>query len=131
LRKLGKTWGSDVGKCWGSEGIDAPEHGQAFGTKSKENLSVLVAGKEVVVEYAKYDRYRRILGKVHVNGEDVNLELIEVGQAWHFKKYEGEQSVSDRVKYSDAEREARKQKRCGKTPIRFRPGSIGRPSESI
>ena len=26
------------------QGIDAPERGQAFGTKSKENLSVLVAG---------------------------------------------------------------------------------------
>jgi endonuclease YncB( thermonuclease family) len=62
-------------------GIDAPERGQAFGTKSKEHLSDLVAGKSVVVDYSKYDRYQRILGKVLVNGEDVNLEQIEAGLA--------------------------------------------------
>jgi endonuclease YncB( thermonuclease family) len=92
------------------QGIDAPERGQAFGTKSKENLSDLVAGKSVVVDYSKYDRYQRILGKVLVNGQDVNLEQIEDGMAWHYKKYQGEQSFSDRVKYSDAERESRRHK---------------------
>ena len=30
--------------------------------------------------------------------------------AWHYKEYQGEQSPSDRVKYSDAEREARRHK---------------------
>ena len=84
-------------------GIDAPERGQAFGTKSKEHLSDLIAGKSVVVDYSKYDRYQRILGKVLLNGEDVNLEQVEAGMAWHYKKYQGEQSSSDRVAYSDAE----------------------------
>jgi endonuclease YncB( thermonuclease family) len=49
--------------------IDAPERRQAFGTKSKDYLSDLVAGKNVVVDYSKYDRYQRILGKELVNGE--------------------------------------------------------------
>jgi endonuclease YncB( thermonuclease family) len=91
-------------------GIDAPERSQAFGTKSKEHLSDLVAGKSVVVDYNKYDRYHRILGKVLMNGEDVNLEQLEAGLAWHYKKYQGEQSSSERVKYSDAELEARRHK---------------------
>ena len=91
-------------------GIDAPERGQAFGTKSKEHLSNLVAGKSVVVDYSKYDRYQRILGKVLLGGEDVNLEQVEAGFAWHYKKYQGEQSSSDRVAYSDAELEARRHK---------------------
>ena len=91
-------------------GIDAPERGQAYGTKSKEHLSELVAGKSVVIDYNKYDRYQRILGKVIFNGEDVNLEQVEAGMAWHYKKYQGEQSASDRVKYSDAELEARRHK---------------------
>jgi len=39
------------------QGIDAPERRQAFGTKSKEHLSDLVAGKTVEVDYSKYDRY--------------------------------------------------------------------------
>ena len=90
------------------QGIDAPERSQAFGTKSKENLSNLVAGKSVLVDYSKYDRYQRILGKVLVNGEDVNLEQVEAGMAWHYKKYQREQSPSDRIKYSDAELEARR-----------------------
>ena len=60
-------------------GIDAPERGQAFGTKSKEHLSDLVAGRSVVVDYSKYDRYQRILGKVLVNGEDVNLNRSRPG----------------------------------------------------
>ena len=92
------------------QGIDAPERSQAFGTKSKEHLSDLVAGKSVVVDYSNLDRYQRILGKVLVNGEDVNLEQVESGMAWHYKKYQGEQSPSDRVKYSDAELEARRHK---------------------
>ena len=62
------------------------------------------------MDYSKYDRYQRVLGKVLVNGEDVNLEQVEAGMAWHYKKYQGEQSPSDRVKYSDAEREARRRK---------------------
>ena len=88
--------------------IDAPERGQAFDTKSKEHLSGLVAGKTVTVDYRDYDRYQRILGKVLLGGEDVNLEQVEAGMAWHYKKYQSEQSVSDRVKYADAEREARR-----------------------
>ena len=92
-------------------GIDAPERGQAYGTKSKEHLSDSVAGKFVVVEYDKYDRYERILGKVLLSGEDMNLEQIRAGLAWHYKKYQGDQTISDRVKYSDAELDARRHER--------------------
>ena len=92
------------------QGIDAPERRQAFGTKSKEHLSDLVAGKTVEVDYSKYDRYGRVQGIVMVSGEDANLEQIEAGMAWHYKKYQREQSPSDRVMYSDAELVARRQK---------------------
>ena len=87
-------------------GIDAPERGQAFGTKSKEHLSDSVAGKFVVVEYEKRDRYKRILGKVLLNDEDMNLEQVKAGYAWHYKKYQNEQTPSDRELYSEAEIEA-------------------------
>ena len=92
-------------------GIDAPERGQAFGTKSKEHLSDSVAGKFVVVEYEKRDWYKRILGKVLLADEDMNLEQIKAGLAWHYKYYQKEQTPADRVKYSDMEREARMEKR--------------------
>jgi endonuclease YncB( thermonuclease family) len=92
-------------------GIDAPERGQAYGTKSKEHLSDSVAGKFVVVEYEKRDRYEWILGKVLLSGDDVNLEQVRAGLAWHYKKYQGEQTVADRVRYSDAEMDARRHER--------------------
>ena len=92
-------------------GIDAPERGQAYGTKSKDHLSDSVAGKFVVVEYEKRDRYKRILGKVLLSGEDMNLEQVKAGFAWHYKKYQNEQSPSDRELYSQAEIEARAAKR--------------------
>jgi hypothetical protein len=38
------------------------------------------------------------------------LKQIEAGMAWHYKKYQREQSTTDRIKYSDAELEARRHK---------------------
>jgi endonuclease YncB( thermonuclease family) len=93
------------------QGIDAPERGQAYGTKSKDHLSDLVAGRFVVVEYDKRDRYGRIVGKVVVGGEDACLEQVSAGYAWHYKKYQSEQTETDRQLYSDAEIEARNAKR--------------------
>ena len=92
-------------------GIDAPEKKQAFGKKSKENLSKLVAGKYVVVEYDKLDRYKRVLGKILLSGEDMNLEQVSSGLAWHYKKYQSEQSKADRIEYSEAEVDARDARR--------------------
>ena len=63
-----------------------------------------------MVEYNDLDRYHRILGKVLLDGEDINLEQVSSGMAWHYKKYQREQTTADRVRYSDAEREARRQK---------------------
>ncbi len=93
------------------QGIDAPERGQPYGKASGKHLSGLVAGRFVVVEYEKRDRYKRIVGKVLLSGEDVNLRQIEAGLAWHYKKYEMEQSAEDRALYAAAEVEAREAKR--------------------
>ena len=41
--------------------------------------------------------YQRILGKVLLDGEDMNLEQIEAGLAWHYKYYQREQRAADRV----------------------------------
>lgn len=88
-------------------GIDAPESGQAFGRVSKQNLADLVAGKTVSVEWSKHDKYRRIVGKVLLGSQDVCLEQIKTGMAWHYKKYEKEQAPEDRSIYAAAENEAR------------------------
>jgi endonuclease YncB( thermonuclease family) len=88
-------------------GIDAPERKQPFGQASKKSLSDLVFGKEVVVEWTKLDRYKRIVGKVLVNDLDANLVQVKRGLAWHYKKYKKEQTSEDVEAYSQAESEAK------------------------
>lgn len=90
-------------------GIDAPEKKQPFGNKSKEALSALVFNKPVSVEYSKRDRYGRTVGKILVNGVDANLAQVKAGLAWHYKQYEREQSLDDRIAYSQSEERARKE----------------------
>ena len=85
------------------QGIDAPEKKQAFGQKSKQSLHDLVHRKQVRIEYDKEDKYGRIVGKVTVDDVDVCLQQLVLGMAWHYKKYQNEQSVSDRALYSDTE----------------------------
>jgi endonuclease YncB( thermonuclease family) len=82
-------------------GIDAPERSQAFGTRSREYLSSIVAGQQVVVETDKTDRFGRSVGKILLRGRDINLAMVAGGLAWHYKKYQREQSSSN------AEQEAR------------------------
>ncbi len=92
-------------------GIDAPEKSQAFGEKSKQNLSKMVYGKQVAVLWDKKDRYDRILGKVLTDWGDVNLAQVEDGMAWHYKRYMNDQSMKDQLAYDDAERTARRLKK--------------------
>jgi endonuclease YncB( thermonuclease family) len=92
-------------------GIDAPEKKQAFGNRSKESLSDLVFDKTVNVETEKRDRYGRQVGKVLVNGQDVNLVQVERGMAWFYRQYQREQSPNDRRLYEAAEDAARADKR--------------------
>jgi endonuclease YncB( thermonuclease family) len=85
------------------QGIDAPEKKQAFGEKSKQSLHDLVHSKQVRIEYDKEDKYGRIVGKVTVDDVDVCLQQLVLGMAWHYKKYQNEQSLSDRALYSETE----------------------------
>jgi endonuclease YncB( thermonuclease family) len=102
-------------------GIDAPEKNQPYGEISTQGLNKLVSGRIVTIEYEKRDRYKRVIGKVLVDppGEvfcmalgcvkkiDAGLEQIKAGLAWHYKRYQMEQSEEDRRLYSEAELEAR------------------------
>jgi micrococcal nuclease len=94
--------------------IDAPEHGQDFGQKSKEALADLVFEKEVRVVTHGKDRYGRTIGDVFVGQTNVNEKLVADGWAWNFPKY----SKSKRL--AELENEAREAKRglwAGNAPI--------------
>jgi endonuclease YncB( thermonuclease family) len=87
-------------------GIDAPELGQPFGRRSKENLSQWAFNRSVIVDWSKKDRYGRIVGKLLVDGNDVNLEQVKAGLAWWYRAYAKEQSPEDRGDYEKAEKSA-------------------------
>lgn len=94
------------------KGIDAPERNQDFGRESRVFLSQLVLGKTVSCEANKTDRYGRTVGKLILNGRDLNLEMVKACYAWHYADYAAEQAVADKTAYSVAESEART-RRCG------------------
>jgi len=89
------------------QGIDAPELKQEAGAVSQQNLSRMVLGKQVTIVWTKVDKYRRTVGTIMLDGHDVNIEQVKAGMAWHFKKYEDEQSPADRVTYAAVEQAAR------------------------
>ena len=91
-------------------GIDSPEKSQPFGQHCKKSLSDLAYDRLATVESNKLDRYGRVIGKVWVESQDVNLEQIRRGCGWHYKKYQNEQSLDDRLSYNNAEESARSNK---------------------
>tara|TARA_B100000795_G_C22791512_1_gene437187 strand:+ start:1926 stop:2474 length:549 start_codon:yes stop_codon:yes gene_type:complete len=95
-------------------GIDAPEKNQPFGKESMLYLKKIVNGKSVRI-ISKSDNnkpytlgfYKRIIGKITLNTNDVNLKMIKEGMAWHFKKYKKSQPIEDRQSYNEEENQAR------------------------
>lgn len=88
-------------------GIDCPEKNQPYGQAAKQSMSDQVFGRDVRVESDKHDRYGRVVGKVLIGGTDANLEQLRRGLAWHYKKYQNEQPLDDRIAYTQAEDAAR------------------------
>jgi endonuclease YncB( thermonuclease family) len=118
-------------------GIDAPEKEQSYGMKSKQHLSDLVLSKSVVVYWSKEDDKGRLLGKILVDGHDANLAQVRAGFAWHYKQYERNQSLTDRITYAAAAFDARRnrlglwQEHNPIMPSEFRHSQAGASTASI
>jgi endonuclease YncB( thermonuclease family) len=69
------------------DGIDAPETKQAFGERSRQTLSAIVAGKTAKITSKGKDRYGRTIGVVFVGGVNANLAMVQAGMAWRYDKY--------------------------------------------
>jgi endonuclease YncB( thermonuclease family) len=95
------------------QGINAPESRQAFYSESKQNLSALIFDREVTIEKYKLDNhiYCRIVGRVILDGRDIDLEQVKAGMAWHYKRYQHEQTPEQRAEYARAEEDARTTRR--------------------
>ena len=69
-------------------GIDAPEKQQAYGVQSKIYLEHLIADKDVSIKVLYCDQYGRYVGKIYLNGKDINGEMIRSGYAWHYNHFD-------------------------------------------
>ena len=92
-------------------GIDAPEKRQAYGDASKRHLGDAVFGRVVRIEERGTDRYQRVLGRVLLGGEDINLRQIRDGYAWHYAQYSKNQPAPEAERYAAVERLARQERR--------------------
>src|SRR5260370_1412706 len=91
------------------EGIDAPEKRQAFGSESTTHLSNLVFEKTVNLVCTALDEYQRLVCKVLLpSGEDVDLDQIKAGSAWHYKQFQSQQKATDRTEYVSTKNAARR-----------------------
>jgi endonuclease YncB( thermonuclease family) len=87
-------------------GIDAPERGQAFGTKAREALSEKVYKSTVRVVWKEKDQYGWIVGDVFLGNRHINTEMTRDGFAWWYRQYSPNSKELER-----AEAEARKERR--------------------
>lgn len=88
-------------------GIDAPELNQPFGVESRIALIEAVIEKQVHVEASKTDKYGRVVGKVVVDGQDINLKQLQLGMAWVYIEYLRELSKVDKALYLEAEAQSK------------------------
>lgn len=85
-------------------GIDAPEHGQPWGTEAARALRGMVDGREVRVDVYDRDRYNRLVGKVFLDRIYVNAALVRDGHAWAFDRYIADDAIRLAQKSARAQR---------------------------
>jgi len=73
--------------------IDCPERKQPWGNEAKQFLLDKVFKKQISVEKITTDRFKRVVGRVFYNGQNVNRELVEQGHCWVYRKYMKDHSL--------------------------------------
>ena len=67
--------------------IDTPEKNQPYGKRAKQALSDFIFNKEVEVEVVTIDRYGRTVGKIFLDNQNINREMVKAGHAWVYVQY--------------------------------------------
>ena len=73
--------------------IDAPERGQPYGNRARQELTRLIKDQHVTVETQVVDRYGRIVGKPIVGDKDITAEMVKIGAAWVYCTYSEDESL--------------------------------------
>lgn len=103
--------------------VDAPETAQGYaGADSRANLAQLLQGATLEIRPQTTDKYGRTVAEVFANGRNVNLAMVQSGQAFAYRKY---LSGCDQSAYLSAEQAAERQ-RVG---VWRYPGAVQRPWE--
>ncbi len=87
------------------------EKSQPYGKAAKRNLSYLVYGKNVRVVLGQGSSYNRLVGTVYVGDQDINLQQVRDGFAWHYTYYARNQPAGVRKVYEESQRLAQKEMR--------------------
>ncbi len=73
--------------------VDAPEHGQAFNSRSKRHLASLCFKAKAELRVLDVDRYGRAVARVNCNGTDANAAQVRAGMAWVFDQFATDRSL--------------------------------------
>ncbi|MCY3818173.1 MAG: thermonuclease family protein [Gammaproteobacteria bacterium] len=73
--------------------IDTPERGQPWGTRARQALAGKVFRQRVRIMPEGVDRYDRMLGKIYIDGRDINREMVREGHAWAYRRYLSDKSL--------------------------------------
>jgi endonuclease YncB( thermonuclease family) len=84
--------------------IDAPEAKQDFGQASRQSLANMVFGRTIQVVDSGRDRYGRWIGRLYVDGIDVNRQQVATGMAWHYADYSKDKSLATVQAQAQAQR---------------------------
>ena len=68
-------------------GIDAPEHRQAFGRRAQDFLGEMIFKQNLRVVMRSKDRYGRTVADLFLGTKNVNQEMVRAGMAWWFRRY--------------------------------------------
>lgn len=89
-------------------GIDCPEKEQRYGEQARALTAALVAGRNVDIKQKDTDQYKRIVGLVKVDGQNLSELIVQNGYAWVYTKHCKEKFCSD---WKKSEGIARRQKK--------------------
>lgn len=68
--------------------IDAPETAQgASGKWSTQTLKELIQGRSISLKPQVKDRYGRTVAEIYVGNRNINLQIVQLGAAYVYRKY--------------------------------------------
>lgn len=73
--------------------IDTPEKDRPYANAARQALSRMVRDRNVAVRRFDVDKYDRVVGRVFVNGTDVNAELVRQGLAAVYCRFAEDQQL--------------------------------------